>query len=158
MPEEIERKFLVKGDSWRKLAQPELFRQGYLAASENCLVRLRTEGNRGVLTIKGKRRGIAGSEFEYEIPVDDAMEMLKLAISNPVEKIRYKIQYEEHLWEVDVFSGKNEGLIIAEIELKSENQSFLKPRWILDEVSEDRRFYNSYLSKHPFQEWGNRMA
>lgn len=155
---EIERKFLVDQSLWVPSENGIRMVQAYLCIDPMPTVRVRIAGEKAYLTIKGRSETISRPEFEYEIPVDDAMEMLKLAISNPVEKIRYKIQYEEHLWEVDVFSGKNEGLIIAEIELKSENQSFLKPRWILDEVSEDRRFYNSYLSKHPFQEWGNRMA
>ncbi|MDO8927654.1 MAG: adenylate cyclase, partial [Bacteroidota bacterium] len=91
-------------------------------------------------------------------PVDDAYEMLKLAISDPVEKTRHKFQYEGFIWEVDVFSGKNKGLVMAEIELKSENQNFKRPDWLLEEVSGDERFYNSYLSVHPFQEWNDHMA
>lgn len=154
MPEEIERKFLVKGDSWRKLAQPELFRQGYLAASENCLVRLRTEGNRGVLTIKGKRRGIAGSEFEYEIPLADCEAMLSsLALPGIIEKRRYRIFFEGDEWVIDEFLGENSGLIVAEIELSSETQSFAKPDWVGEEVSLDSRYTNYSLSQLPFSRW-----
>ena len=154
MPEEIERKFLVKGDSWRKLAQPELFRQGYLAASGNCLVRLRTEGNRGVLTIKGKRRGIAGSEFEYEIPLADCEAMLSsLALPGINEKRRYRIFFEGDEWVIDEFLGENSGLIVAEIELSSETQSFAKPDWVGEEVSLDSRYTNYSLSQLPFSRW-----
>lgn len=154
MPEEIERKFLVKGDSWRKLAQPELFRQGYLAASGNCLVRLRTEGNRGVLTIKGKRRGIAGSEFEYEIPLADCEAMLSsLALPGIIEKRRYRIFFEGDEWVIDEFLGENSGLIVAEIELSSETQSFAKPDWVGEEVSLDSRYTNYSLSQLPFSRW-----
>lgn len=154
MPEEIERKFLVKGDAWRDLAQPELFRQGYLAASENCLVRLRTEGSRGVLTIKGKRRGISGSEFEYEIPLPDCEAMLSnLALPGLIEKLRYHISFEGNAWIVDEFLGENKGLIVAEIELTSETQVFAKPDWVGQEVSLDPRYTNYSLSQLPFSRW-----
>lgn len=154
MPEEIERKFLVKGDSWRNLAQPELFRQGYLAGSENCLVRLRTEGSRGVLTIKGKRKGITGSEFEYEIPLADCEAMLRsLALPGIIEKLRYHISFQGAEWVIDEFLGENKGLIVAEIELTSEMQSFAKPDWADEEVSFDARYTNYSLSQMPYSRW-----
>ena len=155
---EIERKFLVDAEKWQPNVPGTLLCQGYLGIDPNPTVRVRIAGDKAFLTIKGRTESISRPEFEYEIPVADAQEMLKLAISNPVEKTRYKVMFEESLWEVDVFSGKNEGLIMAEIELESENQDFARPDWLLDEVSGDRRYYNSYLSEHPFQEWADTMA
>jgi CYTH domain-containing protein len=155
---EIERKFLVDAEKWQPNVPETLLCQGYLSIDPNPTVRVRIAGDKAFLTIKGRTETISRPEFEYEIPVADANEMLKLAISNSVEKIRYEVMYEGFLWEVDVFSGRNEGLIIAEIELESENQDFARPDWLLDEVSGDRRYYNSYLSEHPFQEWTDTMA
>ena len=155
---EIERKFLVDAKKWQPHVPGTLLCQGYLSIDPNPTVRVRIAGDKAFLTIKGRTETISRPEFEYEIPVADAQEMLKLAISNPVEKIRYEVMFEGFLWEVDVFSGKNAGLIIAEIELESENQDFARPDWLLNEVSGDRRYYNSYLSEHPFQEWADTMA
>lgn len=155
---EIERKFLVDAEKWQANIPGTRLCQAYLSIDPNPTVRVRIDGEKAFLTIKGRTETISRPEFEYEIPVADAQEMLKLAISNPVEKIRYEVMYEGFLWEVDVFSGKNEGLIMAEIELESEDQAFARPDWILNEVSADRRYYNSYLSEHPFQEWTDTMA
>lgn len=152
MPLEIERKFLVDTREWNPTIQGTRLVQAYLSIDPNPTVRVRIAGEKAFLTIKGRTKTISRPEFEYEIPVDEAQEMMKLAISNPVEKIRYEIMYEGFLWEVDVFSGKNEGLVIAELELESEDQPFPRPNWLLAEVSGDRRYYNSYLSEHPFQE------
>lgn len=153
MPLEIERKFLVDKNKWIPDSPGTKMVQAYLGLAPYPTVRIRIAGEKAFLTIKGRSETIARPEFEYEIPVDDAQEMLNLAISSPVEKIRYEIQHEGFTWEVDVFSGKNSGLIIAEIELNSESQEFLFPDWLLDEVSYDGRYYNSYLSLCPFQEW-----
>ncbi|HZL09482.1 MAG TPA: CYTH domain-containing protein [Prolixibacteraceae bacterium] len=155
---EIERKFLVDSTKWTPTGQGTSLIQAYLSIDPNPTVRIRIAGEKAFLTIKGRSETISRPEFEYEIPVDDAAEMLKLAISNPVEKIRHKVLYKGFLWEVDIFSGENAGLIVAEIELNSEIQEFEKPDWILKEVSGDRRYYNSFLSEHPFQKWSDRMA
>ena len=153
MPLEIERKFLVDTLKWKPAVEGIRLVQAYLSIDPNPTVRIRIAGDQAFLTIKGRTKTISRPEFEYEIPVDDAQEMMKMAISNPVEKIRYKIMHEGFLWEVDVFLEKNEGLVMAELELESENQEFPRPDWLLAEVSDDRRYYNSYLSVHPFQEW-----
>ncbi len=158
MATEIERKFLVDTCKWEPVVRGTRLVQAYLSIDPQPTVRIRIAGEKAYITIKGRSETISRPEFEYEIPVGDAQEMLKMAISNPVEKIRYEMMHEGFLWEVDVFSGKNEGLILAEIELESENQAFPLPDWLLDEVSGDRRYYNSYLSTYPFQDWDNKMA
>ncbi|HEY3370433.1 MAG TPA: CYTH domain-containing protein [Prolixibacteraceae bacterium] len=155
---EIERKFLVDTSKWAPADQGTRLTQAYLGLFPAPTVRIRISGDQAFLTIKGRSETISHPEFEYQVPVKDAMEMLQLAVSEPVEKTRYKIWHEGLLWEVDVFSGKNEGLVMAEIELESVNQEFSAPDWLLEEVSADGRYYNSYLSEHPFQEWSNKMA
>jgi len=150
---EIERKFLVDSSKWAPSEEGTQIVQAYLGLNPAPTVRVRIAGEKAYLTIKGRSNSISRPEFEYEIPFEDAKELLKLAISNPVEKTRYEVWYNGNLWEVDIFKGKNEGLIMAEIELDSEDQEFDRPDWILEEVSADGRFYNSYLSGHPFQEW-----
>lgn len=150
---EIERKFLVDSEKWQPENEGTLIVQAYLGLDPNPTVRVRIKGENAFLTIKGRTNSISRPEFEYEIPVDDARDLLKLAVSNPVEKIRHEVWFEGFCWEVDVFSGKNQGLILAEIELHSEDQQFKKPNWILEEVSADVRYYNSFLSGCPFQEW-----
>lgn len=155
---EIERKFLVDSSKWAPADMGTRFVQAYLSLDPNPTVRIRIAGEKAFLTIKGRSKSISRPEFEYEVPVEDAQNMLKLAISNPVEKIRYEVLNEGFLWEVDVFSGKNAGLIMAEIELESEDQEFSKPDWLLEEVSYDGRYYNSYLSGCPFSEWDSSMA
>lgn len=155
---EIERKFLVDSSKWAPNDQGIRLVQAYLSLDPNPTVRIRIAGEKAFLTIKGRSETILRPEFEYEVPVEDAQELMKLAISNPVEKIRYEVMHEGFLWEVDVFSGKNTGLFMAEIELESEDQEFARPDWLMEEVSNDRRFYNSYLSGCPFSEWGNSMA
>ena len=153
MPLEIERKFLVDTRKWNPTDKGTRLVQAYLSIDPNPTVRVRIAGEKAFLTIKGRSETISRPEYEYQIPVDEAQEMMMLAISSPVEKIRYEIMHEGFLWEVDVFSGKNEGLVIAELELESENQAFPRPDWLLAEVSGDRRYYNSFLSEHPFLEW-----
>ncbi len=154
MAKEIERKFLVTSDDWRGLARGTKFCQGYLASSSGCVVRVRSEGERGVLTIKCKRKGISGDEFEYEIPICDCQAMLEgLPSQNIVNKLRYKIPYKGFVWEIDEFFGDNTGLIVAEIELASEDQAFPVPPWVGEEVSEDSRYTNYSLSKNPYVQW-----
>ncbi|MEI8114876.1 MAG: CYTH domain-containing protein [Bacteroidia bacterium] len=153
MPIEIERKFLVDHTRWTPTNEGTKIIQAYLSLYPSPTVRIRIAGEQGFLTIKGRSDTISRPEFEYEVPLNEAREMLNLAISYPVEKTRYEVMHEGFLWEVDVFSGKNSGLIIAEIELESEDQEFQSPEWLLDEVSSDGRYYNSYLSGCPFSEW-----
>jgi CYTH domain-containing protein len=154
MGKEIERKFLVKGDVWRELAEGTRYRQGYLNSAKERVVRVRTINDKGFLTIKGITVGATRAEFEYEIPLDDTDFMLdNLCEEFLIEKSRYKIPLGGFVWEVDEFFGKNDGLIVAEIELESEDQDFEKPDWIGDEVSSDPRYFNSNLTKLPFTEW-----
>lgn len=149
---EIERKFLVVGDAWRN-ATPVYFCQGYLNRNKERTVRVRVAGELGYLTIKGATSGASRAEFEYDIPLADAKQMLALCDGPLIEKYRRKISYEGMLWEVDEFLGDNQGLVVAEIELESEEQQFAKPNWIGEEVTQDARYYNSNLSASPFNTW-----
>lgn len=152
---EIERKFLVVGDGWRKLSPGIDYRQGYLLSEKGRSVRVRIANNTGYLTIKGASRGISRTEFEYTIPVSDAAEMLDTLCDRPIiEKQRYHIPWGGLIWEVDEFAGANQGLIMAEVELSDPNQVIQLPDWIGQEVSHDPRYFNSYLAKHPYGEWG----
>lgn len=151
---EIERKFLVKSDSWRKSAVGINFRQGYLPTGDSCVVRIRTMGPEAVLTIKSRTVGISRQEFEYAIPGLEAEQLLNSVCELPlIEKTRYQVRYQGFIWEIDVFRGENEGLIIAEIELEDENQKFSLPEWIGQEVSDDPRFFNVNLVKNPYKNW-----
>lgn len=150
---EIERKFLVRNDDWRSLGVPIHYAQGYLVADEVRTVRIRIAGANGFLTIKGQSQGISRNEFEYQIPITEALEMLKLCTIPVIEKFRTKVLYEGKIWEVDEFEGKNKGLILAEIELKSEDEAFSIPPWIGTEVTGDLRYYNSRLARYPFSNW-----
>lgn len=153
MGTEIERKFLVIGDQWRNLAPGVLYRQGYIPTLEST-VRIRVIDDRGFLTIKGRTQGISRSEFEYEIPVSDAAQMLETFCKPPlIEKYRHRIALNGLLWEVDEFLGQNQGLTIAEVELKSADQIIECPDWIGEDVSHDPRYYNSNLAQHPFSTW-----
>ncbi|NEQ24931.1 MAG: CYTH domain-containing protein [Microcoleus sp. SIO2G3] len=154
MGTEIERKFLVHGDEWRSLGTPVRYRQGYLTADVRRSVRIRISGDRGFITIKGSTEGITRAEYEYEIPLADADAIIDRLCDRPfVEKNRTKIALNGVVWEVDEFFGVNQGLIMAEVELKDANQSIDLPSWIGEEVSTDPRYYNSNLAKHPFTEW-----
>lgn len=155
---EIERKFLMKNDSWRGLAEGIHYRQGYLNDSGGATVRVRTIGERGYLTIKGPTVSGSRLEYEYEIPIADAEEMLtRLAVSPIVEKIRHAIPFGGFTWEVDEFLGENDGLIFAEIEIDYPDQPFSLPPWIGQEVTDDPRFYNSSLARNPFSRWKNKL-
>ncbi|MCP4043682.1 MAG: CYTH domain-containing protein [Gammaproteobacteria bacterium] len=157
MGKEIERKFLVKGDTWRELAEGTHYRQGYLSTVKERTVRVRTINDQGYLTVKGISKGIARAEYEYEIPLGDANAMLDDLCERPlIEKTRRKIQHAGFIWEVDEFSGENQGLIIAEVELKDENQAFEKPDWIGKEVSDDARYFNANLIRNPYSKWGEK--
>lgn len=149
---EIERKFLVSSDAWRS-APAVYFCQGYLNPSKERTVRVRVAGEQGFLTIKGKSTGASRAEFEYEIPVADAKQLLALCEGPLIEKYRRKIEFGGVLWEVDEFLGDNQGLVVAEVELESEQQVFVKPDWLGDEVTHDPRYYNSNLSVHPYSSW-----
>ena len=149
---EIERKFLVVGEAWRT-APAVYFCQGYLNRSKERTVRVRVAGELGYLTIKGATIGASRAEFEYEIPLEDAKQLLTLCDVPLIEKYRRTINYEGMLWELDEFLGENQGLVVAEIELESESQFFAKPDWVGVEVTADARYYNSNLSVHPFSKW-----
>ncbi len=153
MGKEIERKYLVKGDDWRKLATGVRYRQGYLSTVKERTVRVRTVDANGYLTIKGITIGATRKEFEYDIPVADAAVLLELCEQPLVEKVRYKIPLAGLTWEVDEFEGANLGLIVAECELSSEDQRIELPSWIGEEVSGDPRYFNSNLIAHPFTKW-----
>lgn len=154
MATEIERKFLLKNDRWRTLATGVIYRQGYLSRKKEASVRIRIAGNQGYLTIKGLTVGNKRAEFEYPIPVEDAEIMLDTMCDRPlIEKIRYKIQQNGLIWEIDEFLGENQGLILAEVELKEENQVVELPDWIGMEVSDDARYFNINLVKEPFSQW-----
>jgi adenylate cyclase len=154
MGKEIEKKFLVTSDQWRQLAQGTVYRQGYLSVVKERVVRVRTIGDTGYLTIKGITVGASRLEYEYEISVSDSNEMLDQLCQKPIiEKKRYKVEFEGLIWEIDEFFGDNNGLIVAEVELEDENQEFEKPKWIGQEVTSDPRYFNSNLTKHPFTKW-----
>lgn len=150
---EIERKFLIDSTIWKPEDKGVAIVQAYLGVYPAPTVRVRIAGEKALLTIKGRSETIARPEFEYEIPVKDAAEMMPLAVSRPVEKVRYKTKIGELTWEIDVFEGENAGLIIAEVELESPEQSIQLPDWVTEEVTRDGRYYNSYLSEHPFCRW-----
>jgi len=153
---EIERKFLVVGDDWRSLAEGVEYRQGYLSTDRERTVRVRTRDGEGFLTIKGVTRGATRLEFEYQIPKADADELLdELCLEPIIYKIRRRIPYAGHVWEVDEFLGDNEGLVLAEIELEAADEAFEVPAWIGEEVTGDPRYYNANLVAHPYRSWGD---
>jgi adenylate cyclase len=153
MAHEIERKFLLANQDWRALVTGSfVLKQGYLSTTPKSTVRLRVKSDKAMLTVKSKNTGIRRSEFEYEIPIRDAEEMLQLCQTPLIEKTRYTITIGKHIWEIDEFSGANSGLLVAEIELDAEEESFEKPAWG-EEVSTDARYCNSNLVAHPFTQW-----
>jgi adenylate cyclase len=149
---EIERKFLVIGENWKQ-GTGIAYCQGYLNPDKERTVRVRVAGEKAFLTIKGLSKGITRTEFEYEIPLDDAEQLLKLCSGPLIQKHRYNIQYQGNTWEVDEFSGENTGLVLAEIELQHEDQTFEKPSWLGKEVSDDPRYFNSNLALKPYLQW-----
>ena len=152
---EIERKYLVRHDLWHPAPGDGVpYRQGYLAFGAACVVRVRTMGDKAALTIKGATKGITRAEFEYPIPVADAIELLDTMCGDAtVEKRRYRVPFEGHVWEVDVFEGENAGLITAEVELPSADAEVIVPPWIDHEVTGDSRYANSALARRPFRSW-----
>lgn len=150
---EIERKFLVEGDFIDQAEERLVIIQGYLSLDKERTVRVRIQNERAFLTIKGKSNASGLSRYEWEKEVDqsEAKELLKLAIGSSIEKIRYCIPVGNHVFEVDVFSGENEGLVLAEVELQSESEAFEKPDWLGKEVSGDPRYYNANLILNPFK-------
>ena len=156
MGKEIERKFLVKGEGWRSLAKGTRYRQGYLNSAKERTVRIRTIEDKAFLTIKGLTVGATRMEYEYEIPVADCDTMLDTLAERPlIEKKRYRIDFGGLTWEVDEFFGENAGLVVAEVELPSEDQAFRKPDWVSDEVTGDPRYFNANLIKHPYCRWAS---
>lgn len=158
MATEIERKFLVRRDVWRAdSARGTAYRQGYLSDDPARTVRVRLAGAKATLTIKGVTRGIERAEFEYEIPPEDAVVLLETLCIRPlIEKTRYRLDHGGRTWEVDVFAGDNAGLIVAEIELPSADAQLELPPWVGAEVSDDARYFNSNLAKHPYTTWAPR--
>jgi adenylate cyclase len=155
MGKEIERKFLVKDSSYKaKTLTCRSYRQGYICSGPDKVVRVRTDGCKGFLSIKGPSRGAVRAEFEYEIPLGDAEELLETMCERPIiEKHRYIVMHDGMKWEVDEFHGENEGLCIAEIELEREDQSFSLPPWAGREVTSDPRYYNANLVRFPYKRW-----
>lgn len=155
MAAEIERKFLLKDDSWKEFSDQGVeYSQGYLVGSKHASVRVRIQGDKAYINIKSATIDITRQEFEYEIPLDEASEILASLCEKPlISKTRYHVPHEQHVWEIDVFKGDNEGLIVAEIELNNVNECFSKPSWIGQEVSDDKRYYNVCLVSHPFKDW-----
>ncbi len=150
---EIERKFLVKDDFIPSSNTQIKIEQAYLSSTSETTVRIRIADLKAFITIKGKTTGISRLEYEYEIPFADAQEMIKLSLSTPIKKVRHIIQYKNKKWEVDVFQGENEGLILAECELNSEDETINLPDWVKQEVSGNQKYSNSNLSKEPFKYW-----
>lgn len=155
MATEIERKFLVCSEAWRNQVEcSEHYVQGYLANTASSSVRVRVSGECAWLNIKRATPGVQRSEYDYPIPVDDARELLtNLCEGRLIEKTRHHVRYAGSLWEVDVFEGDNAGLAVAEIELDSPEQSFDRPPWLGDEISDDLRYYNNSLSTLPYKDW-----
>ncbi len=152
---EIERKFLVKNDAWRYSVESEHhIMQGYLASDARITVRVRVKGDAAFLTIKGATSGIGRSEYEYPIPLADGEAMLReLSLPAVIEKTRYRVRCGAHVWDLDVFAGENAGLVMAEVELESEDEAFEQPDWAGEEVTGDPRYYNASLARHPFNRW-----
>jgi adenylate cyclase len=155
MPCEIERKFLVTGDFKTFSEKSYRITQGYLSTNKERTVRVRIKGNKGYLTIKGfaSDSGLSRYEWEKEITVSEANELLMISEPGIIDKTRYLVKVENHVFEVDEFYGENEGLIIAEIELTTEDETFVKPTWLGEEVTGDNRYYNAMLIKWPFTKW-----
>ena len=155
MAKEIERKFLLRDESWQSEVVREIpYRQGYLANTEEVSVRIRISGESAKLNIKSATLGVERHEYEYEVPVVEGQEMLEKLCKGPViEKVRHIVKHGDHTWEIDRFSGDNEGLVVAEVELGSADEQFERPAWLGEEVSHDTRYYNSCLVNHPYKDW-----
>jgi adenylate cyclase len=155
MATEIERKYLIANDGWRDQADEGIqITQGYMGGNDKSSIRIRINGDSANLNIKSKTLGMQRSEYEYAIPLEDAREILATLCDRPyIDKKRFHVVHEGHRWEVDVFAGENEGLIVAELELNSPDEAFTLPDWIGKEVTEDPRYYNICLVTHPYKDW-----
>jgi adenylate cyclase len=155
MSQEIERKFLIKGEYKSQAVRSFRIVQGYLSSATVRTVRIRIKGDKGFITIKGQsnKSGLSRYEWEKEIPLNEAEELLQLCEPGVIDKIRYEIPVGKHTFEVDEFYGDNYGLTIAEVELETESENYTKPEWLGEEVTGDRRYYNSCLTKNPFKDW-----
>jgi adenylate cyclase len=155
MAQEIERKFLVKGEFKPMAVKQTRITQGYLSSVPERTVRVRIKGDKGFITIKGigNQSGASRYEWEKEIPVEEVNELLKICEPGVIDKIRYLVKIGEHTFEVDEFFGENQGLTVAEVELKSEDEAFDKPNWLGEEVTGDAKYYNSMLIKNPYTKW-----
>lgn len=152
---EVERKFLIRDESWREHAdEGQRMRQGYLIGAARASIRVRTAGEQAWLNIKSATLGVERREYEYPVPLADAEEMLAELCERPlIEKVRYELAWGGHTWEIDVFEGENAGLIVAEIELADAEEAFERPPWLGEEVSDDPRYYNVCLIHHPYSQW-----
>ena len=152
---ETERKFLVKREDWLLADKPAgtVYLQGYLCIDDRKVVRVRVAGDKGFMTVKGHSETLSRPEYEYAIPAGDAAEMIRMFAPSFIEKVRTCIPAGRHTWEVDEFRGENEGLMVAEIELEDAEELFEKPVWAGEEVTDDRRYSNAYLSLHPYETW-----
>ena len=154
MPQEIERKFLLKNDGWRSMGIGTKYRQGYLSTVSERTVRIRLINDQGYLTVKGISVAARRAEYEYEIPAGEASEMLDNLCEHPlIEKRRYRVEYQGLIWEIDEFDGDNAGLVVAEVELEDENQVVHMPDWVGEEVTADPRYYNANLTTNPYSRW-----
>ncbi|HFC8518359.1 CYTH domain-containing protein [Neisseria weaveri] len=154
MTVEIERRFLLENDTWRSQAgAPRLMSQGYLSVEKERTIRVRIVGNQAWLTLKGYISDVSRSEFEYEIPVEHARQMMETMCPFKLEKRRYEIEYKGFLFEIDEYFGDNAPLVVAELELPSEHTAFEKPEWLGEEITSNGKFTNAYLSKHPYSQW-----
>ncbi|MFO8153997.1 CYTH domain-containing protein [Thioalkalivibrio sp.] len=154
MTREIERKFLLKNDDWRSsVDRSRSLRQGYLCGNKRASVRVRIEDGDANLNVKSATLGVERLEFEYPVPVDDARLLLSELAGQVIEKTRHEVRVGSHCWEIDEFAGRNAGLVVAEIELDHADETFDRPDWLGEEVSEDPRYYNTELARHPYSRW-----
>ena len=155
MATEIERKFLLRDDSWRvEVDSSVTIRQGYLAGSEKSSIRIRVAGDKANINIKSATLDVTRKEYEYEVPLAEANEILDTLCEGPlIEKTRYHVHHGAHVWEIDEFIGDNQGLLVAEIELGDADENFERPDWLGEEVSDDHRYYNVCLVTHPYKDW-----
>lgn len=155
MPIEIERKFLLADEGWRELVvRSSRIRQGYMGKADKASVRIRIQGASANINIKSATLGMRRQEYEYVIPLDEAEEMLDTLCNTPqIDKTRFIVEHDGHTWEIDEFYGDNQGLLVAEVELTAEDEGFSRPDWLGEEVTEDPRYYNVNLIRHPFKDW-----
>ena len=154
MAKEIERKFLIDISGVKSIGSGSRIKQGYISTTDNTAVRIRVSGAVAYLTLKGENQGATRPEFEYEIPIEDANEIIKELCSGPViDKTRYLVEYGSHTWEIDVFHGDNDGLIVAEVEIESETEEVDLPKWVINEVTGEVKYYNTSLLDNPFNKW-----